>query len=137
MTDPKHSTVDPPTVVPREVCFLIGEDDVVLWSDASDSPVAMPDNRERWQQIWKHRDTLVEVVHTHPLGGLYFSSTDEDTMKALDEALGRPLLYAVVTAEGMIRRRNVESIDDETVEDPPWWVPVLRATSGCIPKKGQ
>ena len=33
----------------REVLLLIGEDDVVLWSDASDSPVALPDSRLRWE----------------------------------------------------------------------------------------
>ncbi len=30
-----------------EVCFLIGERDAVLWSDASASPVALPDSRGR------------------------------------------------------------------------------------------
>ena len=40
---------------PREVCVLIGRDGAVLWSDASDSPVALPDSRERWEAIWRLR----------------------------------------------------------------------------------
>ena len=60
----------------REVCFLIGPDESVLWSDASDDPRFMPDSRERWERIWAAREQLVEIAHTHPLGGLHFSATD-------------------------------------------------------------
>ncbi len=75
----------------REVCFLTGESDAVLWSDASQSPTALPDSRTRWEAIWSRRDRIVEIAHTHPLGGAKFSLEDETTMAALDVALGRRL----------------------------------------------
>ena len=43
----------------REVFFLIGERGDILWSDASDSPVRLPDSRARWEAIWSRRDRIV------------------------------------------------------------------------------
>ena len=45
----------------REVFFLIGHGDAILWSDASSSPVALPDSRARWEAIWRHREALSEI----------------------------------------------------------------------------
>lgn len=115
---------------PREVCFLLGEDDVVLWSDASESPVALPDSRTRWEAIWGLRDRLVEIAHTHPLGGAYFSREDETTMAALDAALGRKLRYSVVTPNQMLRRTEA---GDALVDEEPGWVPRIRTASGIPP----
>ena len=113
----------------REVCFLIGADNTILWSDASNSPMAMPDARERWTAIWQRRDRLVEIAHSHPRGPAAFSHTDETTMEALDSALGRALRFSVVTPRVTIAR-----IDGATVEiDPePWWADLLRLASGVI-----
>ena len=71
----------------REVCLLIGRGDSILWSDASASPVWLPDSRERWDAIWRHRAELVEIAHSHPVGPLAFSGEDETTMAALAAAL--------------------------------------------------
>ena len=47
----------------REVCFLVGPGDVVLWSDASDSPLALPDSRERWEAFPRSaRRALLEWI---------------------------------------------------------------------------
>ena len=114
----------------REVCFLIGKDDEVLWSDASRSPVALPDSRERWEAIWSRRDAIVEIAHTHPLGGAKFSHEDLTTMDALDSALGRKLVYSVVTPTQMLRRvPNGEAFTDELVEAEPPWVARIRSES--------
>lgn len=113
----------------REVCFLIGKGDAVLWSDASDSPVAMPDARERWLAIWERRAELVEIAHSHPVGPQAFSDEDRTTMDALDVALGRPLRYSVVAPGGMIARSGVEG-GVEDVRPEPWWAALLRAASG-------
>lgn len=114
----------------REVCFLIGEGDVVLWSDASTSPVALPDSRVRWEAIWSRRARLVEIAHTHPLGGAHFSSTDESTMQALDSGLGRRLVYSVVTPGAMLRRTpGEEGPEDALVDEEPWWAELIRVAS--------
>ena len=114
----------------REVCFLIGAQDSVLWSDAGDSPVAIADSRARWQAIWQRRERVLEIAHTHPLGGLHFSSEDETTMQALDSALGKRLRYAVVTPDAMLRRDPERDPTDHTLDDEPWWTALIRQASG-------
>lgn len=117
----------------REVCLLIGEGDVVLWSDASESPVLLPDSRARWEAIWSRRDRVVEIAHSHPVGPLGFSREDETTMAALVSALGRPLVFSVVAPAGMVRctRTRDEQSTETIVEEPePWWAAMLRLASG-------
>lgn len=113
----------------REVCFLLDEDGAILWSDASQSPVLLPDSRARWEAIWRLREQLVEIAHTHPVGPAAFSSEDETTMDALDAALGRGLVYSVVTPVTMIRRLTKDG-PVRRVEHEPWWTPLIRAASG-------
>ena len=116
----------------REVCFLIGEGDRVLWADASDSPVALPDSRARWEAIWRHRAELVEIAHSHPNGPERFSQEDEETMGALLTALGRPLRFSVVTPATTIVRSGSA---DEARTDEPWWAALLRLASGMNQKQ--
>lgn len=125
----------------REVFFLIGTDERVLWSDASDSPVRLPDSRARWEAIWSRRDQLVEIAHSHPIGPMAFSREDETTMRALVTALGRPILFSVIAPNGMIRRlEQIEAVENdeeitrttEIVTEAPWWVSLLRLASSSL-----
>lgn len=123
------------TMEPREVCFILGPNDAVLWSDASNSPVALPDSRARWEVIWSRRAEIVEIAHTHPLGGAAFSNEDETTMAALNSALGRALVYSVVTPDRMLRRTpgdpsKADAAVDRIVNDEPWWTALIRTASG-------
>jgi hypothetical protein len=111
----------------REVCLLIGRNGTVLWSDASDSPVWLPDSRARWEAIWRLRGELEEIAHSHPVGPLGFSAEDETTMEALTEALGRPVRFSVVAPDGMVVR---EGGRDVRVTEEPGWTPRLRVESG-------
>ncbi len=111
----------------REVCFLIGPSGEVLWSDGSSSPVSLPDSRGRWEAIWSHRERLVEICHSHPVGPLAFSAEDESTMTALADGLGRAPLFSVVAPNGMVRRQDGR---DVCVEAEPWWAALLRLASG-------
>ena len=111
----------------REVCLLVGRNDVVLWSDASDSPVALPDSRARWEAIWSMRTRIVEIAHSHPVGPLGFSREDETTMEALTSALGKSLTYSVVAPNGMVRLKKTKQT---IVEVEPWWASLLRLASG-------
>jgi hypothetical protein len=112
---------------PREVCLLIGRDGTVLWSDASDSPVWLPDSRARWEAIWRLRGELEEIAHSHPVGPLGFSAEDETTMAALTEALGRPVRFSVVAPDGMVLREDGR---DVRVTQEPTWARSLRVDSG-------
>src|SRR5262245_9283592 len=111
----------------REVCFLISHDGSVLWADASTSPVALPDSRDRWEAIWALRDDLAEIAHSHPVGPSAFSAEDESTMKAVDSAPGRRLRYSVVAPRRMIVRADGETFE---IDDEPWWAGLLRLASG-------
>lgn len=108
----------------REVCFLIGRGGALLWADASDSPALLPDSRDRWDAIWKHRDELEIIAHSHPMGPSAFSAEDESTMAALDDALGRKLTYYVIAPSITISR------DQNPVSPEPWWVALMRLASG-------
>ena len=111
----------------REVCFLIADDQSILWADASNSPVALPDSRDRWEAIWSLRDRLYEIAHSHPVGPSAFSAEDESTMAAIDSALGRPMRYSVVSPRTMIVRANGETFETDS---EPWWAGLLRLASG-------
>ena len=118
----------------REVCFILGEGDCILWSDASHSPVALPDSRARWETIWAQRARIVEIAHTHPTGVASFSCVDETTMVALDSALGRRLVYSVVTPQRMLRRTPGDDGPVERLVDAePWWASLIRTASGIEP----
>ncbi|MBL8952259.1 MAG: hypothetical protein JNK82_15880, partial [Myxococcaceae bacterium] len=97
----------------QEVCLLISKTGSILWSDASQSPLALPDSRARWEAIWQHRDDLAEIVHSHPFGPRGFSPEDETTMQALDAALGRPLRYAVLAPKGLYVRENGRDFESD------------------------
>lgn len=111
----------------REVCFLIGKEGRVLWSDAGESPIAIADSSARWQAIWSHREELVEIAHSHPLGPLAFSHEDETTMAALDAALGRKLRFSVVAPHGMLVRLKKLTM---RIKKEPAWANELRRQSG-------
>jgi hypothetical protein len=119
-------------MTPHEVLFLIGRGGAILWCDESDSPAALPDSRARWQAIWRLRDELEEIAHSHPLGPRAFSREDETTMFALTSALGRALRFSVVAPDGMIAR---DADNDSPIDEEPWWAPLLRAASGMKPRQ--
>lgn len=112
----------------REVCFLIDPEGRLLWSDASASPVALPDSRARWEAIWRHRSQLAEIAHSHPVGPLAFSEEDETTMEALIAALGARPRFSVVAPEGMLVRDREGG--EARVTEEPWWTALLRLASG-------
>lgn len=111
----------------REVCLLISKTGAILWSDASASPLALPDSRARWEAIWAHREVLAEIVHSHPFGPRAFSHEDETTMQALDAALGRALRYAVLAPNGLYVRDGGRDFD---TDERPWWADLLARASG-------
>jgi hypothetical protein len=118
----------------REVCFLIDGEGRLLWSDASSSPVSLPDSRARWEAIWHHRAQLAEIAHSHPIGPLAFSHEDETTMEALIAALGAKPRFSVVAPDGMLVRGP--DGQDTRVPQEPWWTGLLRLASGMTGEGG-
>ena len=118
----------------REVCFLIDGEGRILWSDASTSPVVLPDSRVRWEAIWRHRSQVAEICHSHPEGPLAFSQEDETTMEALIMALGTRPRFSVVAPDGMLVRDR-EGHEARASEEP-WWTQLLRLASGMTEGAG-
>ena len=118
----------------REVCFLIGSDGRVLWSDAGTGPGALPDRRARWKAIWQLREDLAEIAHSHPVGPLAFSQEDETTMAALSLGLSRTLRFSIVTPTGVLVRAGGK---EERPPHEPAWVAELRQASGVQGKRGE
>jgi Prokaryotic homologs of the JAB domain len=119
----------------REVCFLIGREGQVLWSDAGVSPVALADSRARWEAIWRLHEQLEEIAHSHPVGPLAFSREDETTMAALALALPRTPRFSIVAPIGMLVReaqgqgQRDDGQDHRPTSEPPWAID-LRQASG-------
>lgn len=115
----------------REVFLIVGRGDAVLWSDASDSALALPDSRARWEAIWRHRAELELIVHSHPVGPHAFSAEDESTMAAVESALGKRLTWAVLSPKGLLVRRDGV---DATATEVPWWAALLGLASHLGPR---
>jgi hypothetical protein len=111
----------------REVCFLVGRDERVLWTDVGASTTALPDSRPRWRAIWRLRHVLTEIAHSHPCGPLAFSDEDETTMAAVAQALGRTPRFSVVAPDGMLSR--VAGLNVHVFAEPGW-AETLRLVSG-------
>jgi hypothetical protein len=118
----------------REVFMLIGKGGAILWSDASDSPVALPDSRSRWEVIWGMREHIEVIAHSHPIGPAAFSAEDLSTMEALDAALGKSMNYMVVAPRTTIARTGTTETTEVSPE--PWWAALLRLASG-MQKEGR
>lgn len=58
----------------------------------------VPDSHDLWEFIWTNRDHIGGVAHTHPWNGEAGPShTDVTTFAAIEAALGRRLVWPVVT----------------------------------------
>ena len=71
----------------REVCFILVEDKILRAYFGS--ATSIPDNRERWEIIWQHRNEITEVAHSHPGEFLDFSHEDLTTMEAVEAGTGK------------------------------------------------
>jgi len=108
----------------REVCFLLVQDKILRAYFGSATRI--PDERERWETIWKHRNELTEIVHSHPGNFLAFSQEDLTTMEAVEAGTGKAFTWSIVTRSGFLSRK---SGSDTLRQDSPWWLPLLRELS--------
>jgi len=58
----------------------------------------IPDTRSLWETLWKYRHLIGGVAHTHPWRGQASpSQTDVTTWRAIEQGLGKLLLWPIVT----------------------------------------
>ena len=108
----------------REVCFILVEEKILRAYFGSATRI--PDNRERWETIWRHRNEITEIVHSHPGEFLDFSHEDLTTMEAVEAGTAKHFTWSIVTRRGFISRSNGS---DARREDSPWWLDLMRKLS--------
>jgi hypothetical protein len=113
----------------REVCFILVEDRIlrVYFGSAT----SIPDERERWETIWAHRNEITEIVHSHPGEFLDFSDEDLTTMEAVEAGTGKVFTWSIVTKRGVRSRKGGR---DEFRQDSPWWLNLIRRLSYGEPR---
>lgn len=113
----------------REVCFLLVADKIlrVYFGSATN----IPDEKERWDAIWAHRNEITEIVHSHPGEFLDFSREDLTTMEAVEAGTGKAYLWSIITKTGFMSRRGGHKARRE---DAPWWLDLLRTLSYPEPR---
>ena len=59
---------------------------------------SIPDSRDLWDVIWQYREHVAGVAHTHPWNGQASpSGIDVTTWRAIEQGLGKLLLWPIVT----------------------------------------
>jgi hypothetical protein len=108
----------------REVCFILVEDKILRVYFGSSTKI--PDNRERWEIIWQHRNEITEIAHSHPGEFLDFSQEDLTTMEAIEAGTGKTFTWSIITKNGFLSRQGDR---DTRRDDSPWWLDLLRTLS--------
>lgn len=85
-----------------ESAVLIGDKGQALYWHVPEgrTAVSLPDSPDLWAAIWANREAVVGIAHTHPGTGQIAcvpSAEDLSTFRAIDAALGRGLVYWIVT----------------------------------------
>ena len=83
-----------------EVALVFAIDGEVLYQHVPPgrSGCWIPDTRSLWDVLWENRHRLGGVAHTHPWrGSAGPSRTDVTTFAAVEAALGKRLLWPIVT----------------------------------------
>lgn len=83
---------------------------------------ATEDSHVLWQRIWDNRENLGGVAHTHPwVGHPSPSVTDITTWHAIERALGKRLVWPIVTMDQMTCFKRFERKDSDTYYQAVAW----------------
>jgi hypothetical protein len=98
---------------------------------------SLPDSRSLWVVLWNRRDTVQGFAHTHPGAGWPSPSwTDITTFAAIEDGLGRRLMWWIASADKLVCVRwggpakhdyIVEPLYDNELQ--PLWLEELRRLS--------
>ncbi len=103
------------------------------------SVVSLPDSRDLWDAIWEHRKILRGFAHTHPgFGKPSPSETDLTTFVAVEAALGRRLIWWILTQDKMIAlewSNQAQAYVEISEVGPEVWMGSLREVSRTSEEK--
>jgi hypothetical protein len=124
-----------------EAGVVVGIDgEAIHWHLPSNRSIAsLPDSRTLWDVIWENRHRIVGIAHSHPGAGLPGPSyTDVTTFRAIEKALGRKLVWWIVSEDRVVicewqRRSRSEPgtwVPIEAEQDQPWLEELRRHSYG-------
>lgn len=102
---------------------------VIFWHTPENrSGGSIPDSLTLWNVLWENRENLGGVAHTHPFhGGARPSHTDVTTFAACEAALGRRLLWPIITLDetaifrwhgpGKFDYKHIPRLKNKDIED--------------------
>lgn len=92
---------------------------------------ALPDSRKLWDVIWENRHDLGGFAHSHPGCGVPGPSlTDLTTFVAIEAALGRKLIWWIISEDHAVLCQKLEGEYVFHASDrKPQWLDELRRLS--------
>lgn len=123
-----------------EACVIVDTDgQPIKWHLPSGrNSVYIPDSQSIWEFIWKHRDRVGGIAHTHPGDGMPQPSTEDiTTFSAMELGLGKRLTWWIASGDQLVVIRwEGPNKYDYVVEDcaklasvSPRWLLPLRLVS--------
>ena len=118
----------------REACVLIGDGFRPLYwhKPTSTTSVSIPDSHDLWEMIWKIRDKLDGIAHSHPGSGIPSPSNEDlTTFSAIERGLGRRLIWWITSSNQGIALvwKGPELYDYKSYVCSEPWMDDLRAIS--------
>ncbi len=97
---------------------------------------SLPDCSRLWAEFWTHRENLLGFAHSHPGEGVAeLSLTDRTTFAAIEAALGRRLVWPVITRDTEMRfvwvgpdRLDYRGHSPSAVPGPLWLLNLRRVS---------
>ena len=94
-----------------EVALVFDKQGRALFWPAPDGNTSgsIDDSSNLWDRIWRNRVEVGGVAHTHPWNGSPFpSETDTNTWHAIERALGRKLIWPIVSMDDVTYFRRFQ-----------------------------
>jgi hypothetical protein len=87
----------------------------IFWpSPKGNTMGSIEDSHILWDRIWSNRNSIGGVAHTHPWSGAPFpSDTDTTTWRAIERALGKKLIWPIVSMDSIQYFRRFEKDGQE------------------------
>jgi len=96
---------------------------------------SLPDSQALWDFIWKNRNEIMGIAHSHPGRGLPGPShTDVTTFAAIEDGLGKRLLWWITSEDKLVvikwvgPGKHTYSSREISSNDPEWLKPLRNAS---------
>ena len=113
------------------VVFYRAGQPIHLHRPQGSSGAALPDSPDLWDVLWANRENLGGFAHSHPGDGVPGPSwTDITTFDAIERALGRKLIWWIISKDSQALGQKLEGeYVFHEVRTRPVWLDELRRLS--------